>query len=104
MDDFAIKYTNKADLDHLLECIREKYPVKVDWDAKQYIGINFEWNYKERTVGLSTQNYVAQALAQFKHNKPTQFHYGPSRMNPIRYGAKVQYSKPTGTRPISDTD
>ena len=24
VDDFAIKYTNKADVDHLLECIKEK--------------------------------------------------------------------------------
>ena len=49
-------------------------------------------------------NYVAQALAQFKHKKPTQFHYGPSKVEPIQYNAKVQYSKPTDTRPISDKD
>ena len=50
------------------------------------------------------QDYVNQALAQFKHVKPSQFHKGPSRIDPIQYGAKVQYSKPSDTRPISDTD
>jgi len=104
VDDFAIKYCDKKDVDHLLDCIREKYPVKVDWEAKQYIGINLEWNYTDRTVGLSMQDYVAQALAQFKHTKPTQFHYGPSRIDPIQYGAKIQYNKPTDTRAISETD
>ena len=34
VDDFAIKYVSKADVDHLLVCLREKYPVKVDWDAQ----------------------------------------------------------------------
>ena len=83
MDDFSIKYTNKADVEHLLQCIKERYPVKVDWDAKQYIGINLEWDYNNRTVLLLMQGYVEQALAQFKHSKPQQFHYGPSKVDPI---------------------
>jgi hypothetical protein len=45
VDDFAIKYTNKEDADHLIECMRMKYPFKVDWEAKQYIGINLKWDY-----------------------------------------------------------
>jgi hypothetical protein len=31
VDDFAIKYTNKEDADHLIDCMRMKYPFKVDW-------------------------------------------------------------------------
>ena len=42
-DDFAIKYTDSTDADHLIQCIRKKYKkFKVDWDAKQYIGINLK--------------------------------------------------------------
>ena len=47
VDDFAIKYVKKEDADHLIECMNAKYPFKVDWDAKQYIGIHLKWNYKK---------------------------------------------------------
>ena len=88
--------------DHLLVCLREKYPVKVDWDAQQYIGINLTLNYKEGEVLLCMKYYVTQALKQFKHQAPNQFHYGPSRMEPITYWTKVQYSPTIDDRRISD--
>ena len=53
VDDFAVCYTNKNDADHLIDSIRQKYPFKVDWEAKQYIGINLKWNYDHREVTLS---------------------------------------------------
>jgi len=99
--DFAIKYINKADVDHLLVCLREKYPVKVDWDAQQYIGINLNWDYPSGEVLLSMKDYVQQALKQFKHEPPKQVHYGPSKMEAIQYGAKVQYSHRIDDRPIT---
>ena len=40
VDDFGIKHIDKADVDHLNSIIREKYKYKVDWEAKQYIGIS----------------------------------------------------------------
>ena len=89
VDDFAIKHVDKADVDHLLVCLREKYPVKVDWEAQQYFGISLGWNYKKGEVLLSMKDYVKQALKQFKHQTPKQFHYGPSKVEPIHYGAKV---------------
>ena len=67
VDDFAIKYVDKSDVDHLLICLREKYSVKVDWDAQQYIGINLDWDYTNGEVLLSMKDYVQQALKQFKH-------------------------------------
>ena len=104
VEDIAIKYVDKADVDHLLSCIKERYPIKVGWEAKQYIGINLDWNYEEGEVLLSMKNYVKQALEQFKHENPKQFHYGPSKMGPIQYGAKVQYSKPVDKTTISEED
>jgi hypothetical protein len=35
VDDFGIKYTNKDDVNHLIAAVRDKYPLKVNWDAKQ---------------------------------------------------------------------
>ena len=34
VDDFAVRYSNKDDADHLIACLREKYLFKVDWEAK----------------------------------------------------------------------
>ena len=76
-------------------------PVKVDWDAKQYIGINLERNYTEQEVLLSMKDYVQQALVQFKHEAPKQTYYGPSKVDPIQYGAKIQYNKTIENTPIS---
>ena len=95
VDDFAIKYTSKADADHLIACMRAKYPFKVDWDAKQYIGIDLEFEYTtgNRHVILSMKGYVKQALTEFKHIHPTQHYYGPSKVEDPIYGRKVQYAK-----------
>jgi hypothetical protein len=48
----------------------------VDWEAKQYIGINLKWDYTKREVELSMDGYVEQALAEFEHSIPKQHHYG----------------------------
>ena len=94
VDDFAIKYIHKEDADHLIECMGAKYPFKVDWEAKQYIGIHLEWNYEgERSVILSMPNYVQDALEELKHTVPTQHTYGPSHMEEPAYGQKIQYAK-----------
>ena len=42
VDDFGVKFTNKDDIDHLLAAIKEKYPLKIDWDGTKYIGIDLE--------------------------------------------------------------
>ena len=93
VDDFGIKYTDKADVDHLVEALRDKYPLKVDWKAEQYIGIHLKWNYIDREVLISMDGYVEQALKEFNHIQPKQKHLGPSKIDRPDYGAKVQYVK-----------
>ena len=74
VDNFGIKYTKQADVDHLVTAVREKYPFKVDWEAKQYIGIHLKWNYEKRELRTSMDGYVKQALKEFKHKPPKQHH------------------------------
>ena len=38
VDDFGIKYFSKADADHLIHALRQKYPTSVDWEGKNYCG------------------------------------------------------------------
>jgi hypothetical protein len=70
VDDFGIKYTNKDDVDHLLAAVRDKYPLKVDWEAKQYVGIHLQWDYTRREVICTMDGYVKQALKELQHTVP----------------------------------
>jgi len=47
VNDFGVKYTNKADVDHLIECLKENYDLTQDWDGDPYCGIKLKWNYNE---------------------------------------------------------
>ena len=42
VDDFGIKYINKEDIDHLLNAVKEQYPVKVDWNGSKYLGMDLK--------------------------------------------------------------
>ena len=40
VDDFGIKYTSRADAEHLLNALRTIYKISVDWAGKHYIGLD----------------------------------------------------------------
>ena len=42
VDDFGIKYHRQEDVEHLIKAMRSKYTFKVDYQAKQYIGIHLD--------------------------------------------------------------
>ena len=39
VEDFTIKYATKQDSDHILQSLRAKYTISMDWEASLYIGI-----------------------------------------------------------------
>ena len=71
---------------HLFAAIKDKYPLKIDWEGAKYVGIDLEWNYTKREVILSMKGYVERALKQFKHLQSTKHHYGPTKYKPPEYG------------------
>ena len=92
VDDFGIKYVNDADVLHLIKIMREKYTFKVDFHAKQYIGIDLEWDYQKRELITSMKGYVEQALKELEHVLTSNRHYGaPSTVRTPQFGAKIQY-------------
>ena len=92
VDNFGMKYTNKDDVNHLISIIRSKYKSKVDFDAKQYIGIHLKWDYIKRQVICFMDGYVRNALEKLKHILIAQHHYTRSYIERLDYGAKVQYT------------
>jgi hypothetical protein len=64
------KYMNKDDAEHLLNAIQKYYKCSSDWDAKQYCGLTFKWDYEGKKVHSSMPNYLAKALQHFQHPPP----------------------------------
>ena len=62
VDDFGIKYIDKAHVEELLTLLGLHYKMKVDWNGTFYLGITLAWNYTARTVDLSMPGYVQRAL------------------------------------------
>ena len=71
--------------------MRDKYKFKVDFEAKQYIGIHLNWNYNTHELICSMKEYVRQALIELQHIPSKQTHIGPSRIDRPDYGAKIKY-------------
>ena len=100
VDDFLIRYTNDNDLEHLRECIGQNYKFKVDLNATQYVGINLKWDYDKRTVRLSMDGYVQQALLELEHTPPRAPHHAPSRYMQPDFGTKIQYARVDESAPL----
>jgi len=77
VDDFAVRYTDKRDADHLMSALREHYQVTEDWTATHYCRITLTWDYSARTVDLSMPSYIDRALKQFQHPKPQRPEHAP---------------------------
>ena len=101
-DDFGVKYVGKEHALHLQQTLEEHYKVTNDWTGSRYIGITIDWDYKRRQVHLSMPGYVAKALKQFQHVKPTRRQDAPYPCARIQYGAKKQYATQASTAPALD--
>jgi hypothetical protein len=80
--DFGVQYTNKADNDHLIECLKEHYDLTQDWNGDLYCGIKLKWNYEELTLDISMQGYIIKQLQKYKHDTPTKPQHCPYSPQP----------------------
>jgi hypothetical protein len=99
VDDFGVKYVNKADAEHLETCLSKHCRMKSDWTGGRYVGIYLNRDYKNRTVKLTMPNYVKNALDQSQHTQPKQQVYSPSKYTAPQYGVKVQLTNAIDTSP-----
>jgi len=105
VDDFGVKYVGKEHAEHLQAVIAKYYKMSTDWTGTRYIGITLDWDYANKKVHLSMPGYVAKALKQFQHHKPSTPQHAPFPCAPIKYGAKKQYAKTESTAaPLNKTD
>ena len=62
VDDFGVKYVNKADVEHLLSVLTENYEIDTDWEGTRYLGLTLDWDYKNGSVHLSMPDYIEKAM------------------------------------------
>ena len=102
---FRCKYVGKEHADHLQSVIAKYYKMSTDLTGNRYIGITLDWDYTNKKVHLSMSGYVAKALKQFQHHKPSTPQHAPFPCAPIKYGAKKQYAKTESTAaPLNKKD
>jgi hypothetical protein len=101
VDDFLIKYSERADAEHLIRALEEVYVMKTDWEAKKYLGITLDWDYSSavRTVTLSMPNYVEKGVQRFSQwlGADRRVTHGPGSPAPRVFGiqpAKEQEEAP----------
>jgi hypothetical protein len=100
VDDFGVKYVDKANADHLIQALQKMYAISIDWTGTLYLGLTLKWDYSKRTVELSMPGYVRDALHKFQHPAPTRRQDAPHSWNQPTYGAKVQYADDCDDSPL----
>ena len=100
VDDFGVKYVRKEDAQHLINALKDLYEITTDWSGRKYCGLNFEWDYKARTVTISMPGYIEKTLKKFKHPTPTKKQNAPHRWDVPVYGQKIQYAKDEKDLPL----
>ena len=99
VDDFGVKYFSIDDANHLLNALKEKFQVTVDWKGGNYCGLVIEWNYRERYVDISMPKYVPKMISKFNHEIPKKPQHGPHKWNTPAYSSKIQYASAGDTSP-----
>ena len=92
VDNFAMKYINRTDADHLINTIRKYYPMTVDEDATKYIGLTVQWDYTNRKAHIHMSGYLDKAFVRFNHEKPMKIQSSLHPHVPPNYEAKTQYA------------
>jgi hypothetical protein len=57
--------------------LEKHYDVTVDLEGEEFVKIQLDWDYENRTVHLSMAPYLQKALRQFNNIVPTQHHDSP---------------------------
>ena len=91
VDDFGIKYTNQADLNHFLQHLQQKYTITKD-DGERFNGITLNWDYNKRECELSIPEYCFKALIRFNHSLPSKPQDSPYPYQQPQYGKRIQYA------------
>ncbi len=90
VDNFGIKYVGKEHMDHLIQCIKEKYKLTKDWTGDLYCRIKLNWDYSMRLLDISMPRYVQCQLQKYNHVVSSCRQHCPYSPEPQKYGTDAQ--------------
>ena len=89
VEDFGIKYTDTADLNHLMAAVRETYVATIDTSGTLYCGLILKWDYITKQVDISMSGYVNQTIQSYSSQPfPHCPQHSPRPWKNPNYGAK----------------
>ena len=80
VDDFGIKYVDKADVEHLLQALRLLYRITFDWSGTKYLGFTIDHDKTSHTISISLPEYIPRLLERLQIPKE-----GPVVLSPAPY-------------------
>lgn len=102
VDDFGVKYVDKADVDHLVASIKSTYMLTEDWSGNLYCGITLEWDYDGRTVDISMPGYITKKLQEYNHVVSKAVQNCPYSPAPKQFGSEAHRPLPPDSSPRLD--
>jgi hypothetical protein len=100
-----MKYINKDDVNHLIQCLKKKYELTKDWEGNLYCGIKLYWNYNDRALDILMLGYVIKQLQKYKHAIPAKPQHCLYTPQPRQYGSRMHRPLPIdNSQPLMDAN
>ena len=106
VDDFGVSYTDPAGAEHLHQHLLKRYPHRINWDPKKYLGITIVFDYALRTATLSMPGYMDKVILRFHRLLSTGRPQAasPCVYVPPSFGQSTQYTHLDTTAALSPED
>ena len=72
VDDFAVKYGDKQDVENLIATMQKLYKVSTDWIGEKFVGLTIKWDYRKRKVSISMPGYIESELLELQYPQSNQ--------------------------------
>ena len=97
VDDFAVVWTDKTAMMHLVRTLQMLYQVKVNWAGSKYLGMDIDVDRTDRHVTLSMPGYISRLLQRVRPDgvkgaSTPGIYTPPNYHNPITHKATVDTS------------
>lgn len=104
VDDFGVKYFDKADVEHLISALKNFYKLSTDWTGKNYCGLTFDWQYDKGFVDVTMPDYIPAVLTRFNHKRSSTIVHTPYKVAPFvpPTRGQRQYAPTPDTSPALD--
>ena len=92
VDDFDVCYTNKDDVQLLIDVLKTLYKITIDWSGTKYSRMKIDHDIEKESLTISMPEYVPKAMKRFGIHDGYKKTYAPGPHQRIQYG--IQYNIP----------